>query len=329
MSWQSLLGHQDAVDRFRLAKQNGRLGNAYLLVGPTGVGKRYFARVLAKSLLCLNASEDLEACGICESCREFQNGVHPDFYSVACPEDRRVLPLELLVGDREHRAREGLCFWMRLAAIRSGRKVAVIEDADALADEGANALLKTLEEPPANSVLLLVSHNLQRQLPTIRSRCQLVLFSALNLAHLTALILKSGLAESEEAAQQLAAMSNGSLDIASELSDPAWFDFHEELSKFMTAETIDPVTLASEVNNFVEQAGTTLPERRTRLRQVLRFAVDSLREQLRDAVVDNPEQVSRQRKLMQALDQCVTTLVQVDSNAHPATAIDSWAGSLR
>ena len=96
----------------------------------------------------------------------------------------------------------------------------------------------------------------------------------------------------------------------------------------MTAETIDTVSLAGEINSFVEQAGTALHERRTRLRQVLRFAADSLRKQLRDAV-DDPHAVGRQRKLMRALDECVTTLTQVDANAHPATAIDSWAESLQ
>ncbi len=327
MSWQGIEGHDETIAKLRTAFRSGRLGNAYLLVGPSGIGKRSLAHRVAQTLLCHNQSPAFEPCGHCESCRQFMAGSHPDFQVIACPEDKRVLPLELLIGDREHRSREGLCFWISLAPVVSSRKVAIIEDADLMAEEGANALLKTLEEPPPGSVLFLISHNLQQQLPTIRSRCQTLFCAPLNTRLLGRLVLSQGLASTPEDADRLAALGAGSLDVARELADPAWTEFLQDLDRLLATHPCDGVTLAKEVTQFVEQVGTSVPARRSRLRQVVRLVAESLRQELRAAVAQQ-ETESLQCETMRQLDHCLAVLEQVDANAHLPTLIDAWAEAL-
>ena len=98
----------------------------------------------------------LDACGHCPACLQAAAGSHPDLETVAKPPDKSFLPLELLIGDKEHRMREGLCYRLSLRPLLGGRKIAVIDDADYLNAEGANSLLKTLEEPPPGSLLILI-----------------------------------------------------------------------------------------------------------------------------------------------------------------------------
>jgi hypothetical protein len=177
MVWESLYGHDRAIEQFRRAVRRGRLASTFLLVGPDGVGKRTFALKLAQSLLCERTPEaELGGCGVCPACQQVAALTHPDVRLVAKPADRSFIPIELFIGDREHRLREGLCHDIALKPFRGGRKVAIIDDADCLNQEGANCLLKTLEEPPPRSVLMLIGTSEQRQLPTIRSRCQIVRF---------------------------------------------------------------------------------------------------------------------------------------------------------
>ena len=327
MSWQGIEGHDETVAKLRTAWQQGRLGSAYLLTGPSGIGKCHLAHALAQTLLCDHPSPEFAPCGQCESCRLFVTGSHPDFLRVACEEDQRVLPLELLIGERQHRAREGLCFWISLAPVHANRKIAILEDADLLAEEGANALLKTLEEPPIGSVLFLISHNLQRQLPTIRSRCQILFCPPLDVPTLARLIQDQGLASTPEEAERLAQWSAGSLEVARELADPAWAEFLGELERLLARQPVDGVAIGREVAAFVDQAGESVPAKRSRLRQVVRLVSESLRQQLRQAVMHSDAE-ALQWELMRQIDHCLLVMQQIDANAHLPTLIDAWTEAL-
>src|SRR5262249_56520964 len=123
------------------------------------------ARELAKALLCEGRSDTLEPCDRCESCTLFDSDSHPDFYIVARPEVKNVVPIDVM---RE------LCRGFSLKPGRGRAKVALLDDADDLNDEAANCFLKTLEEPPPRSVFLLIGTSPELQLPTVVSRCQVV-----------------------------------------------------------------------------------------------------------------------------------------------------------
>lgn len=178
-------------DAWRQLQQFGdRLPHAILFHGGEGIGKTQFAQHFAQSLLCEQAERDGQACGQCTSCGWFLQYSHPDF--------RRVRP-EALDEDDAAGEEEGgesddapkstkaarapskeikidqiraLADFMNVSTHRQGRRVVLLYPAEALNAAAANALLKTLEEPPANTVFLLVTNSLDRLLPTILSRCR-------------------------------------------------------------------------------------------------------------------------------------------------------------
>src|SRR5256885_14018551 len=216
MSWQSIRGHDQVVEKFRRALANGRLASTFLFVGPPGIGKRTFALKLAQGLLCERVPEvRLEPCGECPSCHQVASLNHPDVETIAKPADKAFIPVELLIGDAEHRMRAGLCYSISLKPYSGRRKIAIIDDADYLNKEGANCLLKTLEEPPPQSVLILIGTSEQRQLPTIRSRCQIVRFQSLAEQDVAELLVERGICDDPAIAKAAAAKSGGSLARAS------------------------------------------------------------------------------------------------------------------
>ena len=148
-----------------------------------------------------------------------QAGTHPDFLRVACPEGKSELPIELLVGSRENRGGEGLCHDLSLRPMAARRRVAVIDDADRMSNESANALLKTLEEPPSYAVIVLIAADSASMLATIRSRCQTVRFSPLSREHVARLLTQLEWTENPEEADAIAALAGGSLEVAQQLSN--------------------------------------------------------------------------------------------------------------
>lgn len=170
----------------QLQQMRARLPHAILFHGPQGTGKTSFAEAFARSLLCTSPRPDGQACGECEACGWFSQYAHPDY--------RRLRP-EVLDdepgddGDEDGEARKGgkskapskeikidqvraLGDFMNVSTHRQGLRVVLLYPAEALNMASANALLKTLEEPPPATVFLLVSHAIERLLPTILSRCR-------------------------------------------------------------------------------------------------------------------------------------------------------------
>jgi DNA polymerase-3 subunit delta' len=145
--------------------ERGRLAHAYLFAGPRGSGTAEMARTLAKALNCLN--KDNDCCDRCDSCRRIDKGTHPDIYWVRPESKSRQIKVEQI---RE---------FERAVNLKAGNariKVGVIADADCMREEASNAFLKTLEEPPAQTILILLTAQPQRLLPTILSRCLRISF---------------------------------------------------------------------------------------------------------------------------------------------------------
>lgn len=167
LPWQSFQWDQ-------IVKQtnSNTLAHAYLLNGNEGVGKRAFVRELSAYLLCGNAFKnsvsDSQACGQCKQCRLVKSESHPDYKFISPEGDGGKIKVD--------QVRQLVDFFSQ-SSQQGGRKIAVIEPAEALNLNAANALLKTLEEPSQNSVVILVSHKPGMLLPTIRSRCQVVDFA--------------------------------------------------------------------------------------------------------------------------------------------------------
>ena len=347
MAWQGIEGHDDVAARFVAADARGRIAGTYLFIGPDGVGKRTFATALARALVCLTPRPGLLPCGACPSCVQAMAGTHPDIDVVAKPEDRATIPLELLIGDRENRMREGLCWRILLKPALGRRKVAIILDADSLAEEGANCLLKTLEEPPDGAVIVLVGTALERQLPTIRSRSQIVRFAPLP-EKVVAEALRAGIASGaignadEATIATAAARAAGSIDRARLLLDADTGRFRSRLVSMLSAAPLDGVELSREVQALVEAAGKDAPPRRARLRVVLGGAVDFYRAALRHAAGTGATPGTRDEELAaaaarfggsaedaaEALRFSLDALDGIDRNAHLPTLVDAWTARL-
>ena len=135
--------------------------HAYLLHGPAGIGKRALAERLMASLLCQRPTAQ-DACGECKSCLLLKAGSHPDNYILEPEEADKAIKVD--------QVRDLVSFVVQTAQM-GGRKVVLIEPVESMNVNAANALLKSLEEPSGDTVLLLVSHQTSRLLPTIKSRC--------------------------------------------------------------------------------------------------------------------------------------------------------------
>ncbi len=166
-----------------------RLPHALLLAGPAGLGKGLFARRLARALLCERPDAEGEACGQCRGCRLFHAGSHPDYRVVQPEEDNKIAESDFLSGDAgETGARKkkskvikidqirDMCAFLGYTAQYGGYKIALLEPADRLHVNAANSLLKTLEEPPGNGLLVLVTAQPGHLPATVRSRCQRIGF---------------------------------------------------------------------------------------------------------------------------------------------------------
>ena len=156
----------------RLNAERARLPNGWLFTGLSGIGKSAFAEHLAQSLLCDTPGADYAPCGTCEACRWFALGSHPDFRRLTpiTEEDDEKTSRKLQVNKIE--AVRSVIEFAHLTSHRNGQRVVLVEPAETLNPAAANALLKILEEPPADVLFLLVAHAPQRLLPTIRSRCR-------------------------------------------------------------------------------------------------------------------------------------------------------------
>ncbi len=324
----------------------GRLASTFLFVGPEGIGKRAFALALAKSLLCQTRDEaELNPCGRCPSCVQVDAGSHPDVHVICRPEDKSSIPIALLIGEDETRMREGLCHDISLKPFMGKRRIAIIDDADYLSTPAvANCLLKTLEEPPPHSLIVLIGTSAAKQLPTIRSRSQVVRFQPLAKDVVARVLLEKQLVTDRAEAERLAAQSGGSVTRTVKLADPELWRFRDELLTQLARPRLDSVSLAKSVNVFVEAAGKEAPPRRERARLVIGFAADFYRQLVyRQAdlktsddatLMQHVEAAFRAGQTDQELaanraERCLEAIGHIDRNANQSTLIEAWMDDLR
>ena len=285
MIWDNLRGHRQQIEMFRRAIDRRRWAQSYLFTGTEGIGKRQFARLLAQCLFCRRVpDEQLDACGDCPDCRQMQAGTHPDFLLVERPEGKNVLPISLFVGEGESRGREGLCYDITLRPMSAERRIAVIDDAHLMNAESANALLKTLEEPPAYASLILISPDPDSLLPTIRSRCQQVRFSPLSAADISQLLVARGVAEDSRDAEAVAALSEGSVLTAMQLLQPELRELRDLLYERLAAPPGKLVghALAQQVTEAVDKLTSDAAGRREHSVWLVRFCAEFFRRCLRE-----------------------------------------------
>ncbi len=227
---QPIIGHQQIIEQFHHAIVSNRVAGAYLFAGIANVGKETVALHFAKSINCLTPNEG--ACGACLSCRKADDGNHPDL--------QIIRPSGAWTKIDQIRELQKRIIYRPLEGVR---KVYILTEAERMNLEAANCLLKTLEEPPANSVLILLTTNLDALLPTIRSRCQIIPFHPLVIPQLAEhLIERFNLDESQ--AFSISTAAGGAVGKALTLLQEG-SSFDEEIPEIMIAsDRIDAFRIA-------------------------------------------------------------------------------------
>ena len=328
MPWQEIEGQDRAVRLLRRALDGKQLHHAYLVAGDEGVGKELLGRLVAQAANC-EAEPASRPCGACPTCAAIARGVYTDVFWVR-PQSELVARGLINKGDlegaasREIRVDEVRQLARRLsfALTRGRRKIAVIAPADALNERAQNALLKTLEEPPADTTFLLLTAHPDQLLPTVRSRCARLTLVPLTEALIARRLQAHGVPEA--AALARAGRAEGSLGRALQLSA-------EELAKHDDQLQLLELTLHApderEALDFAEGQGE---------REPARAAVVGLLERTRTLLVEQalgtagpaaaalvPALLLRQHAL------CGEVLAALEQNGNPRLQLERLLLSLR
>lgn len=207
MIFDKILGHEKQITRLKALANQKPSSCSWLFCGPSGVGKKQLALALTQGLFCPNGG-----CGTCSSCLKIQSGNHPDV-SVVVPQGASI---------KIDQIRSTIKF-MSLKSFEGKGKVVIIDEAHLITTQGANSLLKVLEEPPENSYFILITSQRGALLSTIQSRCQRWLFGSLSKKH-----IKQILPDAPEWAIEL---GQGQVDLTQRYCEEEYLNIYSECQK--------------------------------------------------------------------------------------------------
>ncbi len=314
-----ILGHETVLERLGKAIQIDRIGSTYMFLGKSGIGKSLVARELACGLNC--SPPRIPACGQCPSCGKIQSGNHPDVMEVE-PEGA-VLKIGTI---RE------LCSRLRYRPYEGASKVVIIHDADKMNVQAQNALLKTLEEPPPDTVMVLLVSNLSRMLPTIISRSQLVRFKPLSEPLIERLVTGSH-GYSPEEARLLAGLADGSAGKALGLDREFIVDTRREI-----LQQLCELDRPSRMLDFAQAQSRKAPEVEEVLDLVAAFYRDVLHKKLgRGNIIntDLEDLVDRQARdqsleqILKKFEAIIMTSSRIRQNANKQLALEALTLTLK
>lgn len=211
VTFDSVVGQKAITSTLQNAIKTNTLAQAFLFCGPRGVGKTTCARILAKTLNCMNPTPEMEACDQCESCRSFKNSNSFNIYELDAASNNSVDDIRNLVDQ------------VRIPPQLGKYKVYIIDEVHMLSQAAFNAFLKTLEEPPAYAKFILATTEKHKIIPTILSRCQIFDFKRITVddirEHLQNIAIKEGIQAEDEALNIIAQKADGALRDALSIFD--------------------------------------------------------------------------------------------------------------
>jgi DNA polymerase-3 subunit delta' len=326
MSFKDVLGHSRPIELLQRAIKNDKVGHSYLFLGDEGIGRKFVALQFAKAINCLEGgSEKGDACDHCISCKKIDQHLHPDVLFLE-PEGQtlKVEQVREMHRDLAYRPYEGK------------RRVCILIAADRMAPNMSNTLLKTLEEPPLHTVIILLANNSRFMLPTILSRCHPIRFNPLPVQMVSKWLMEcKGL--SEEEAHLMASLSEGSLGRALEIREEIQEVPREELLRGL-------VGLKSLSLQKMENWTDSLPTHRENLLLILEVSKTLLRDLIMVKILkdgsklihsDLLKEMDRMAKnwnlpsLLKRMDALHQTTLAIRSNANTTLALEammlSWA----
>lgn len=216
MDFSKIVGHKIQKEILKKAIEENTISHSYLFTGQEGLGKRKVAQAFSKALLCKNQGE--RPCNRCSSCIKFDTGNHPDFKMLS--PKKNIIPIKEI---------DEMIKSVPILPFESEKKIYIIDQGDAIRLTSQNTLLKTLEEPPEYIVIIIITSNTNKIIPTILSRCQSINFNPIHTGEIIHLLKKDYNIE-DKRARLIANFSNGSIGKAIELTENSeFFQKREEI----------------------------------------------------------------------------------------------------
>jgi len=315
LSWKQIVGHDLQKVALEKAWSSERLGQAYFFHGPDGVGKKRFAIELAKSVLCENQNKlSLDSCGKCSSCKLVEGGAHPDLHVFECPRELQEFPIELM---------KNVCAEFALKSSRGGIKVLVLDDCDKMNEESGNCFLKTLEEPPGESLIILLGNSIDVQLDTILSRCQKIGFYSLSEQNLRK-VLSDLLPGEMDSLQKVIPFANGSPGQALAMKNPEFLKTLDVVIGECSNLEPDPVRMNKSVMEFVESSGKESSLQRSGAIALIHTAILWMRRELSNNSVHEDE-VDR---MILRIEACFRAEELIERRVQLSLAVQYWVDEM-
>lgn len=302
MAWDKFLGQERAINMLKAYLEKDRIPSAFIFSGPDGVGKFSIARELAKAVNC-NQSQDFSACDNCRSCIQIEKGIHPDVFIFRPQGKAEEITIDNIRELENH---------LTLTPQEAKKKFFIIDSAHRMNEPATNAFLKSLEEPPLDSVIILVTSQPQIFPDTIISRCQIVKFSPLTRQNLITL-LEDRYNWDRKTAEIVSGLSQGSMEMALKIKELMWDQVWIKLQEFFSN------------YQFLEDRTTPGYERRKIVREKIELLILAIRENLLSVVGSGGERVFRnnissirdKKVLIEKIEQLEYLYSALDSNVSP------------
>ena len=231
--WAQTIGHQNQIAQLKQTAETERLPHAYIFSGLQGIGKKRVALGLAQFLAC---SSEKKPCEQCEACLKISKSLHPDLFFISPA--GKTIKVDTLRDLKQK---------VYLHPLETTTRIILIEEAEKMTEAGANALLKILEEPPANNIFILITDRPNQLLPTILSRCHLLSFAPLTTQQIEQILMREGMENREASTRSL--LSQGSLQTAREISPTLYDEARTFLKKIESLKSVtDLLELGEELH---------------------------------------------------------------------------------
>lgn len=269
MSFKDVISQNYVTNSFKNAVLKKHISHAYIFTGQKGIGKSLFAKEFAKYLFCKNKKDD--SCDVCSNCGRIDNNKHPDVHWIATDKKDKFIKIENI---REIQR------LVKLSPVESENKAFIIKEADRMNEESSNCLLKTLEEPTPNTIIILIANSLTPVKETIKSRCQIIRFSPIP-AH----IIKKHLMEKFNAdtteVEWASRFCCGSLGSAISLINENFYETNDYIiNRFSELKLEDNLNLANEFIESYLSSSNSLEEKRQTLKSIFNCMLQYYRDLL-------------------------------------------------
>ncbi len=268
MPFTDIIAQDHVIDHFKKAMKADHLSHAYIFTGQDGIGKTLFAKEFIKALFCKN--EENDSCNSCLNCIRIEKNSHPDVFWTEIEEKAKFIKIENI---------RNLQRSVRLSPLESDYKIFIIKEADRMNEEASNCLLKTLEEPSPNTIIILITNSIATIKETIRSRCQIIRFHPIP-TH----IIENQLAGKSDADTNkigwASRFCNGSLGNALDLLDDNYYDINNDIVTRMTEPDMDNLVFAEEIIDSYLSSEDSLEEKRQTLKRILHCILQLYRDLL-------------------------------------------------